>query len=73
MTKKRILAVLLAVMLVIGSLPLSVFAAGNGEADTSSGFTISDSSGDVPVLYAQDKAYTDRLIQFHLPSPPESY
>ena len=54
MTKKRILAILLAVMLVIGSLPLSVFAVGNGEDDTSSGFTISDSSGDVPVLYAQD-------------------
>ncbi|MFQ6892595.1 MAG: VaFE repeat-containing surface-anchored protein [Acutalibacter sp.] len=44
-TKKRILAMLLAVVLMFGTLPFSV------SADE---ITINDSSGDVPVLYAQD-------------------
>ena len=44
-TKKRILAMLLAVALMFGTLPFSV------SADE---ITINDSSGDVPVLYAQD-------------------
>ena len=44
-TKKRILAMLLAVVLMFSSLPFSV------SADE---ITISGSSGDVPVLYAQD-------------------
>ena len=44
-TKKRILAMLLAVVLMFSALPFSV------SADE---ITISDSSGDVPVLYAQD-------------------
>lgn len=44
-TKKRILAMLLAVVLMFSSLPFSV------SADE---ITINDSSGDVPVLYAQD-------------------
>ena len=43
--KKRILSLLLAVVLMFGTLPFSV------SADE---ITISDSSGDVPVLYAQD-------------------
>ena len=44
-TKKRILAMLLAVVLMFSALPFSV------SADE---ITISDSSGDTPVLYAQD-------------------
>ena len=44
-TKKRILAMLLAVVLCFSALPFSV------SADE---ITISDSSGDTPVLYAQD-------------------
>ena len=44
-TKKRILSLLLAVVLMFGTLPFSV------SADE---ITISDSSGDVPVLRAQD-------------------
>ena len=44
-TKKRILAMLLAVVLMFGTLPFSV------SADE---ITINDSSGDVPVLRAQD-------------------
>ena len=44
-TKKRLLAMLLAVVLMFSSLPFSV------SADE---ITISGSSGDVPVLYAQD-------------------
>ena len=44
-TKKRILSLLLAVVLMFGTLPFSV------SADE---ITISDSSGDTPVLYAQD-------------------
>ena len=44
-TKKRILSLLLAVVLMFGTLPFSV------SADE---ITINDSSGDVPVLYAQD-------------------
>ena len=43
--KKRILSLLLAVVLMFGTLPFSV------SADE---ITINDSSGDVPVLYAQD-------------------
>ena len=55
MTRKRILAVILAVMVVIGSLPFSVFAEeiANDEA-ISSGVTLEDSSGNFPVLFAQD-------------------
>ena len=61
MKSKRFAALFLAVMLVLTSLPFSVFAAENtgieetgAEENTSSSITISDSSGDVPVLYAQD-------------------
>ena len=61
MKSKRFAALLLAVILVLTSLPFSVFAAENtgteesgAESGTSSSFTITDSSGDVPVLYAQD-------------------
>ena len=43
--KKRTLSLLLAVVLMLSALPFSV------SADE---ITISDSSGDVPVLYAQD-------------------
>ena len=76
-TKKRILAMLLAVVLMFGTLPFSVSAdeasselptestlesqpeepsAGEAEESTQTNgtITISDSSGDVPVLYAQD-------------------
>ena len=55
MTRKRILAVILAVMVVIGSLPFSVFAEeiANDEV-ISSGVTLEDSSGNFPVLFAQD-------------------
>ena len=76
-TKKRILAMLLAVVLCFSSLPFSVSAdeasselptestlesqpeepsAGEAEESTQTNgtITISDSSGDVPVLYAQD-------------------
>ena len=61
MKSKRFAALFLAVMLVLTSLPFSVFAAENtgieetgAEENTSSSITISDSSGDVPLLYAQD-------------------
>ena len=76
-TKKRILSLLLAVVLMFGTLPFSVSAdeasselptestlesqpeepsAGEAEESTQTNgtITISDSSGDVPVLYAQD-------------------
>ena len=55
MTRKRILAVILAVIMVIGSLPFSVFAEeiANDEV-ISSGVTLEDSSGNLPVLFAQD-------------------
>ena len=76
-TKKRILSLLLAVVLMFGALPYSVSAdeasselptestlesqpeepsAGEAEESTQTNgtITISDSSGDVPVLYAQD-------------------
>ena len=73
-TKKRILAMLLAVVLMFSSLPFSVSAdevsskpptestvetqpeASQAEepAQTNGTITLSDSSGDVPVLYAQD-------------------
>lgn len=61
MKSKRFAALFLAVMLVLTSLPFSVFAAENtgieetgAEENTSSSITISDSSGDVPVVYAID-------------------
>ena len=71
-TKKRILAMLLAVVLIFSALPLSVSAdevssalptestvesqpeETEEPAQTNGTITISDSSGDVPVLYAQD-------------------
>ena len=71
-TKKRILAMLLAVVLMFSSLPFSVSAdevsselptessvesqseETEEPAQTNGTITISDSSGDVPVLYAQD-------------------
>ena len=71
-TKKRILAMLLAVVLMFGTLPFSVSAdeisselstestvesqpeETEEPAQTNGTITISDSSGDVPVLYAQD-------------------
>ena len=71
-TKKRILAMLLAVVLMFSALPFSVSAdevssepptestvetqpeETEEPAQTNGTITISDSSGDVPVLYAQD-------------------
>ena len=71
-TKKRILAMLLAVVLMFSALPFSVSAdeitsefpmestlesqpeETEEPAETNGTITISDSSGDVPVLYAQD-------------------
>lgn len=59
MKGKKILALLLTLMLIVGSLPVSAFAVDTSQEDeteTSSSSSVgwSESVNDVPVVYAQD-------------------
>ena len=59
MKGKKILALLLALMLIVGSLPVSAFAVDTSQEDetessSSSNVGWSESVNDVPVVYAQD-------------------